>query len=140
MSTFEHLHALRRQNKELLQKLKQKSESLPRLNSDCWGKNVENEAPECVSGVWRLVSSGARDRKRLIERKESLLNGSDAFIKMTVGENRSHVARNALCKPKNMTKTPNLAGEKVNSFTRVTLSLPVYMLFQCFLKQSEVCN
>ncbi|XP_034170000.2 uncharacterized protein LOC113537836 isoform X2 [Pangasianodon hypophthalmus] len=105
MTSFEHLDALRRQNKELLQKLKHKSENLQRLNLDCSRKQLES-----VSGVRKEINtSSARDRTPLTERKESLLNVSDAFINLTVSGNRPKVARKALCKPINIKKTPNLA-------------------------------
>ncbi|MCI4390406.1 hypothetical protein PGIGA_G00122210 [Pangasianodon gigas] len=105
MTSFEHLDSLRRQNKELLQKLKHKSENLQRLNLDCSRKQLES-----VSGVRKEVNtSSARDRTPLTERKESLLNVSDAFINLTVSGNCPKVLRKALCKPINIKKIPNLA-------------------------------
>lgn len=125
MSSFEHMDALRRQNKELLQKLKYKPERLQRLDLHCSRKQLENETQEPISDVWKMVNSSARERTPLTERKENVLNVSEAFINLTVGRNRAKEARSALCKQINMAKTPNLEGERENSFTRFLSSLPV---------------
>lgn len=125
MSSFEHLDALRRQNKELLRKLKHKTENLPRLNVECWREQLENETSGRLSNVRTLANSGARDRTPLTGTKGSIINVSDAFIHLTVPANRPQVARNALYKPNNIMKTPNLAGEKLNS--KFKPSLPVYV-------------
>ncbi|XP_053509373.1 migration and invasion-inhibitory protein isoform X4 [Ictalurus furcatus] len=111
MSSFEHLDALRRRNKELLQKLNRKTENMQRQNLDCSIKHVENETKttESVCDVWKLVNSSARDRKPLTERSRSSLNVSDAFINLSVSGNRSKVVRNALCNPRDVVKTSKLA-------------------------------
>lgn len=136
MSSFEHLHALRRQNKELLQKLKHKIENLQRLNLDCSRKQLENETSESVSDVGKLVNGSARDRMPLTERNGSLLNVSDAFINLTISGNSPKVARNALCKPINNMKTPNLAGEKPETefiYTVHIVTSGLCILIQCGL-------
>lgn len=107
MSSFEHLDDLRRQNKELLQKLKHKTENLQRLRSDGSGKQFEGQTHGSVSD-----RKSARDRTPLTERRESLFNVSDDFINLTVSGNCPKVARSALCKPINITRTSNVAGEK----------------------------
>ncbi|XP_017306175.1 uncharacterized protein miip isoform X2 [Ictalurus punctatus] len=127
MSSFEHLDALRRLNKELLQKLKRKTENLQHQNLDCSIKLLENETKttESVCDVWKLVNSSARDRKPLTERSRSSLNVSDAFINLSVSGTCSKVARNALCKPRDVVKTSKLADsiiENQSSFSRETCS------------------
>lgn len=112
MSSLERLDALRRQNKELLQRLRHKTQHLQRLDVDCSRKRLENDIPEPVSGVWKLVTSSARDRTPLRGREESLLNVSDAFRNLTVGKKSPDEAGSALCQPINVTKTPSSAGEK----------------------------
>ncbi|XP_053509371.1 migration and invasion-inhibitory protein isoform X2 [Ictalurus furcatus] len=127
MSSFEHLDALRRRNKELLQKLNRKTENMQRQNLDCSIKHVENETKttESVCDVWKLVNSSARDRKPLTERSRSSLNVSDAFINLSVSGNRSKVVRNALCNPRDVVKTSKLADSIIeiqSSFSRETCS------------------
>ncbi|XP_060766603.1 migration and invasion-inhibitory protein isoform X2 [Neoarius graeffei] len=118
MSSFEHLDALRRQNKELLQKLKHKTENLQRLNLGCSRKPPGNETPESDSDAVRELGNGsARDRKPLTEGNGSLLNVSDAFINLTVSGNGPKVARNALCKPINIMKTPVTSDSSVHEGT-----------------------
>lgn len=132
MSCFEHLDALRRQNKELLQNLKHKTENLQRLNLGCSRKPPENETPESVSDAVRKLGNGsARDRKPLTEGNGSLLNVSDAFINLTVSGNGPKVARNALCKPINIMKTP---GEKPETEIIYTISSHFRFVFLFFLQ------
>ncbi|KAF4093845.1 hypothetical protein AMELA_G00006330 [Ameiurus melas] len=113
MSSFEHLDDLRRRNKELLQKLQRITENMQRHNLDCSIKHLEHETKttESVCDVWKLMNGSARDRKPLTERSRSSLNGSDAFINLSVSGDRSKVARNALCKPRDVVKTSKLAVE-----------------------------
>ncbi|KAM9443961.1 migration and invasion inhibitory protein [Clarias gariepinus] len=105
MSSPEHLDALRKQNKELLQKLKHYTET--RVNVDSSSKQFESETLK-TEDVRKFA------RTRLTERNGSLLHVSDYFINLSVSENRAKVPRNALCKPKNLNekrgmKTPDLA-------------------------------
>ncbi|KAK2821655.1 hypothetical protein Q7C36_020998 [Tachysurus vachellii] len=102
MSSFGDLDRLRRQNKELLQKLKHKTEILGHL--DCAGKQ---------SG-FVLAKRSAREPTTLQEASESLLNVSEDLINLSVSGNCAEKARSALCKQINITKTPNLAGEIFN--------------------------
>lgn len=135
MSSFEHLDALRRLNKELLQKLKRKTENLQRQNLDCSIKLLENETKttESVCDVWKLVNSSARDRKPLTERSRSSLNVSDAFINLSVSGTCSKVARNALCKPRDVVKTSKLAGEKPETEF-------IYTFTHCHFRFRMYCN
>lgn len=102
MSSFGDLDRLRRQNKELLHELKHKTDILARVHLDCAGKQ---------SG-FVLAKRSAREPTTLQEGSESLLNVSDDLINLSVRGNCPEKARSALCKQINITKTPNLAGEK----------------------------
>ncbi|XP_027024587.2 uncharacterized protein LOC113657187 isoform X2 [Tachysurus fulvidraco] len=101
MSSFGDLDRLRRQNKELLQKLKHKTDILARVRLDCAGKQG-----------FVLAKRSACEPTTLQEASESLLNVSDELINLSVSGNCPEMATSALCKQINITTTtPNPAGQ-----------------------------
>ncbi|KAI4889942.1 hypothetical protein NFI96_015104 [Prochilodus magdalenae] len=112
----ERIESLRKQNKELLTKLKRQTEELQGLNllrlacSAGGEKNPETEVPESsVSSAGNrgeLLSANRRekDREPLTKRPGQLVNNVSDPVITTVSGKWPHVARDALRKPRTGTK------------------------------------
>ncbi|XP_017539131.2 uncharacterized protein LOC108411865 isoform X2 [Pygocentrus nattereri] len=117
MLPFERLDTLRKQNKELLTKLKLQTESLKLACPGRWAETADSSvcAAYSVDGS-SSVKGREKDRGALTGRNSYFNISSPVVTTVAMSERRPHVARDALCKPMTGTRRAAVSGEKPNYF------------------------
>lgn len=114
MSSFECLDALRKQNKELLTKLKMQTEKLQNLKLACpdTGGQETPESSECVTGKVGDINRKKEDGVAPVRSNSDLFKDPNPIVTTVAVGERPHVAREALWKSRAWTKKAEMPSKK----------------------------
>ncbi|XP_072522170.1 uncharacterized protein miip [Salminus brasiliensis] len=125
MISLDHLEALRKQNKELLIKLRQQSLKLASQQQQQQQQQQQppesSEAPVVTTLTADVDASQAVNARERNQGTLNVRNGADPVVTtVAVGERRPHAAREALCKPRSQ-KRAAAPGKKPACFAAEAL-------------------